>query len=346
MKDFIELNGKHYDARTGKVLPDPLRTRTAPTSTRQTPKQGRAVDSIKQPRAPQPSPTTGVRHKTERSKTLMRQAVKKPLPAKTPATPAPAVRRHPAPRLDVDPTRVSRAQKIHKSHLVSRFGQPAPLKAQTSALPVRPAPELRAAPILAEHHVSPLDAKLGQTPFQAALDKATSHTQPRIKKTTKRQHLSRRLRVSSKIINITAASLAALLIAGFIAYQNAPNLSMRLAAARAGMHGVLPDYQPAGFGLAGPIEYKRGQITLHYKSHSDERQFQVNQRISGWNSATLLENFVAADRHAYQTYEDNGKTIYIYGGDNATWVDGGVWYRIEGKSSLNNDQLLRLASSM
>lgn len=121
---------------------------------------------------------------------------------------------------------------------------------------------------------------------------------------------------------------------------------MRLAASRAGVPGTLPNYQPSGFGMSGPIQYKAGQITIHYKSRSDSRAFHINQRSSEWDSATLLDQFVATNRRSYQTYQDNGKTIYIYDNDNATWVDGGIWYQIEGNSSLNSDQLLRLAASM
>jgi hypothetical protein len=72
----------------------------------------------------------------------------------------------------------------------------------------------------------------------------------------------------------------------------------------------------------------------------------LSQRSSEWNSDALVQNFVATSRRAYQSYQDNGKTIYIYEGNNATWVDGGVWYQIEGNASLNSDQLLRIAKSL
>jgi hypothetical protein len=322
-KNFIELNGKRYDVLTGKVLSDQAAKHKA----------GRALDGVSKPSS------DAVRHKTERSRTLMRHAVKKPAPPTKTAS-APSVQRHSAPHLDIDPKRVSRAQKIHKSHLVSRFGHaPGGLKPQTSVLAVQPEPTL------SEHHPIPLEkTKPGR--FQEAIDKATSHTEPHHRPAGRRQRLARKMRVSSRVVNITAASLAVLLLAGFITYQNVPNLSMRIAATRAGVQGDLPGYEPAGFGLSGPIHYKRGQITFSYKSSSDQRKFQISQRNSGWDSATLLENYVAVNRRPYQTYQDSGKTIYIYEGDNATWVDGGIWYRIEGNSSLNNDQLLRLAASM
>ena len=278
----------------------------------------------------------------------MRHAVKKPAATKSATTPV-IKHQRPAPHLDIDPKRASRAKTVKRSSLVSRFGAPrravTPL---TTALPVQPEPSAPVVPILGEHH-KPVIAQKQSAHHQAmlkAIDNSASHNQPRAKKTTRRQHLSRKLRVSTRTINLAAGSLAAVLLVGFVAYQNVPNLSMRVATARAGVEGSLPGYRPSGFGLAGPIAYQQGQITLSYKSNSDERKFEVSQRASQWNSETLLENYVASGQKNYQTFQDGGKTIYIYDDDNATWVDGGVWYQIVGNSALSSDQLLRMAASM
>ena len=119
-----------------------------------------------------------------------------------------------------------------------------------------------------------------------------------------------------------------------------------LAATRAGLNASIPTYQPSGFSMAGPIEYEPGVVTLNFKSNSDERSFAVTQKNSSWNSETLLENFVFATKQPYQTFQANGRTIYIYEGNKATWVDGGVWFNIDGKANLNSDQLLRIADSL
>jgi len=122
---------------------------------------------------------------------------------------------------------------------------------------------------------------------------------------------------------------------------------MHVASARAGVHASLPSYQPAGFSFTGPIKYKPGQITISFKSNSDnQRNFSITQSASSWDSQTLLENYVTPTGQPYQTDEVSGKTIYIYGTSNATWVDGGIWYNVQGNSSLNSAQLLRLADSI
>jgi len=357
----IELNGKRYDARTGKMLPA-RETVTAGHANFVRPvvkQSGAALDGFtrrKTSTAHAKTTAHAVHKKTEKSKTLMRHAVKKPATAK-PKTPTPQVARRQAPRLDIDPKRASRAKVVKKSSLISRFGAPGrAVKSVAAVLPVRPEPSAPPLPILNEHHKPTIAQTHAEKKsarqeslrsFQKkAIDRSTSHTQPKTKKPTRRQRLSHKLRVSNRTVNIAAASLAAVLLVGFIVYQNVPNLSMRLAAARAGVEGTLPGYQPSGFGLAGPIKYQQGQITLSYTSHSDERKFQVSQKASQWNSETLLESYVATGQKTYQTFQDAGKTIYIYDDDNATWVDGGVWYQIEGNSALNSDQLLRIAASM
>jgi hypothetical protein len=120
---------------------------------------------------------------------------------------------------------------------------------------------------------------------------------------------------------------------------------MRVASARSGVHGSLPGYQPAGFGLNGAISYKPGQITVSYKSTSDNRSFQITQSVSSWNSDTLRDSYVATNHPSYQMVNPKGKTVYLYD-SNATWVDGGIWYRVEGDSQLNSDQLQNIANSL
>ena len=60
----------------------------------------------------------------------------------------------------------------------------------------------------------------------------------------------------------------------------------------------------------------------------------------------LLDNYVSVSNRDYQTKEEKGRTVYIYDDSNATWVDGGIWYQIEGDSSLSSDQLLNIVASM
>jgi hypothetical protein len=238
------------------------------------------------------------------------------------------------------PSHHTHAASVHKSPLISRFGRDIVTKPKTVA-------SAHAATVATTASAQSIAYPLSHAdPISKALASATSHEQPKLKKTRLKGRIARKLKVSQKLISGASFALGVLLIAGFFTYQNIPGLTMRLAAARSGVQGSLPSYQPAGFSLNGSIAYKPGQITINYKSNSDDRNFKISQSTSSWDSQSLLDNYVAVERRDYQTVQDKGKTVYIYEGNNATWVDGGIWYRVEGESSLNSDQLLHIAASL
>lgn len=336
----IELNGKRYDTQNGQLI----KSAVAPhkPSSQLTTSANTHIDGVQhKSRAAhtQSKVAAHVHHKTERSNTLMRGAVKKPALSGSNSHTASA---QPIHHSSLEAVRIQRAQEISKSTSISKFGAPSSvIRTVTKVLAVKE-PPINEPQAFSHHPPSPGIAN----PFAAAVEHATSHTLPKLKKPSLRTKTAQRLRVSTKIVNITASSLAVVLLTGFIAYQNIPNLSLRVAAARAGVRASLPDYQPSGFSLRGPIKANTGQITLNYHSNTDDRRFDVTQRNSGWDNQALITNHVALNQRSYQTFESLDKTIYMYGGNTATWVDKGVWYQIEGNSSLNSDQLLRIAASL
>lgn len=367
-QNVIELNGNRYDASTGRLLKDEHIAAQQPTRAHQ-PKQvsgGHAIDgvsrrkhAVNQSNKPIHQPAAAshsVHHKTSRSKTLMRKAVQKPTHSHH-TTPAQSVKKqshssakplqHTA--VGVDPQRIKRAEHVPKSSLISKFGSGhAGFIKRVASLEVRPAPKDN----MAVHSVSTaIDTDIGAesfgplAPFDLALSNANGHKQSRLKKPSIRQQAARKLRVSPKALNIAAGVFVTLFVGGLIAYRNIPQLAFKIASARAGIKATLPSYQPSGFSMAGPVQYSSGIVSLSYMSNSDDRNFRVVQKSSDWNSQTLLENFVAS-HEPYQTFQDRGRTIYIYDGSNATWVSGGIWYQIEGESNLNSDQLLRIVSGL
>lgn len=368
----IELNGQKYDAVTGKIIATSAATHPSAVTAKPTPqptkkaiaKAPKHLDGFtRRPGVakatktrPSAAPTHAVHHKTAKSQTLMRKAVTQPISTKIHAKIVPKHAVLEVPPVEVttnsglfggmQPGRALRASHISKNSLVSRFGT-SKATIQTAAIAVKPAPATAkttahspAAPATSRTH------KSSTNQFHAAIDNATSHEQPRARKQRYHHKVARKLRVSPRLVNFAGMAMVVLGISGFFAYQNLPELSMRVAAARSGLDASLPAYQPAGFKIAGPIEYEPGAVTLNYKSSTDERSFNVTQKNSSWNSETLLESYVSPTKEPYQTFQANGRTIYIYEGNKATWVDGGVWYNINGKANLNSDQLLRIAESL
>lgn len=364
-KNVIELNGKLYDSTSGAIVGSPSKGTSHPVVIK--PKHsGTVLDGfVKKPGAvkrppsvnqqkpvaakhPRPTPKSVAAHSRHRAKTLARKGLKKPALASPNHVHEPV---HTKDQIDNSP-RLSRAKLVPKSAKISRFGLVShhSFTKKTEPLHVAPAPRKPhhgARPSIDHHTEPPIPTNnqiLKEQLVSKAIEDGRSTELPH--KKTKKHRVSKKLGVSPKVVHFGVGTFAALLLIGFIAYQNATNISMRIAASRAGFNASIPTYQPAGFGLNGPIEYGPGQITLNFKSNSDQRNFHITQRVSNWNSDTLLSNFVTSNNKSYQTYQEKGRTIYIYDGSSATWVSGGVWYQIEGNSSLSSDQLIRLASSI
>ena len=120
---------------------------------------------------------------------------------------------------------------------------------------------------------------------------------------------------------------------------------MRVAATRAGISANYPNYQPDGYHFAGPITYQPGEVTIDFKSNTNDNGFAIKQKASNWDSQAVLDNYVNKQTGTYLTYQERGLTIYSFG-NRAAWVNGGLLYTIDGDAPLNSDQLLRIATSM
>lgn len=164
------------------------------------------------------------------------------------------------------------------------------------------------------------------------------HSTPPAKKSFLQKH--------TRGLSVASASLAVIMVAGYITYANLPNLSVRIASANAGVDATYPTYQPSGYSLNGPVAFDSGEVSMKFTANAGPQEFTVEQSKTNWDSSALLENLVKAQaKDDYSTYTDSGLTIYVYG-TNAAWVNGGVLHTIEGDAPLTNDQIRRIATSM
>lgn len=348
-QNFIEINGQRYDAVTGALMGNhgALKSVQKPVVDGFI-KRPKHATTIPVPRGGSLSPTSA-----QHAKTLMRSAVKKPttVAAKTAISSQksakPIQRAIVTPRTAAtSPYREHRAQQVKKSELVHKFGapqMPAESIKKIAPLEVRPAPA--SAPSIS---VAATQKEKTADLLDRALEAAQSHNEPFYNpKKPIHKRIAKKLGISGKVLAISTTVLAGLLIGSFYAYQNVPNLAMRVAAARAGFSAAMPGYSPSGFAFQGPVQYSAGQVIVSFRSNGDaSRNYKLTQQTSTWTSDTLLSNFVAVGGKEYQTYQDRGRTIYIYDGSNATWVNGGIWYQIEGNSDLTSAQLVRIAASL
>lgn len=351
----IEINGQLYDATTGAVLkrtptanaqPEPLATAsTSPPAV-----QPAASDPIRQSVKPAMS------RKPAPSSTLMRHAVKKP---------ATGLKRHlraqgaadllaspplggivvPTSVQRLDPKRLQDAQKIAKSRFVSRFS-PSSIGATTVSPATAPTPPQPNSSLPSRHlsaapaHLAPSHAKRPKTTadlLDRALQQANSHRELPPEQ-IRHGHAKRNTAIAGAVV-------LPVLLLGVVVTQNLSTVRLQMASAKAGFSAALPNYQPAGYSM-GQLNYSDGVVAAQFHSNSDNRRYTITQKRSSWDSASLRDSFVATTDGQYQTAQAGGRTIYLYGTGNATWVNNGIWYIIQSNGSLNDNQLIELAASL
>ncbi len=359
-QNFIEINDQRYDAQTGQLLssakdvqantnaiaksvhhnqPDHRPKKNAAPS-RQTNHHHKAtsqpIHDIQRPIHPVKP------HAPQTAVTLMRKAVSKPstapkrhLRAHHPAAQGqPPVRPAVIPKIPaaaVDISRLKHAQRTPQSKKVFRFKDtPRPVL----ELPVAPgSTSSRPLRQTSANETSPSQPKTTRDVLQIALKQADSHAAvPRPPR--------RKLRING----LTGVIAGVVILMGFILVQSIPSIQVRVASAKAGFNAGLPGYRPAGFSL-GDLSYSAGVVGLNFRSNSDNRSYSVTEKQSNWDSAGLRDTFVSP-KGDYQVVQAAGRTVYLYGANNATWINNGVWYQVHSDGVLSNRQLVSIANSL
>jgi hypothetical protein len=309
----ITINGTQYDAHTGMPI---QRAQAMPVSTEAAPASA----------PPKAHHSQSVHSVTQKSQTLNRRVVQKT--AKSPQQERPIIQKSPA---------------------ITKFA-PHPTGAKTQARtmsdigPVRHPIETKVQQQMQQGttNVAKPAPRPAQIIKQEAITEALANAPSHRTNHAKSEHVKKRPRT----LSIASVSLALLLLGGYFTYLNMPSLSVRVAAAQAGVDASYPEYRPDGYSLHGPIAYSQGEVTMKFAANAGPQNFTVNQAKSNWDSSAVLDNYVkdkAGDN--YITYNERGLTIYTFDG-NAAWVNGGILYTINGNAPLSSDQIRRIATSM
>ena len=351
-KNTIFINGQHYDAVTG--LPIEL---VKPPVTASIPAHAYKVISdfgpvyrnksvqksvLQHPVVNRPTAINKVHATPQRSQTLRREVVKRPVGTFESTTqryyrkPAPVAKSsaitrfasHPLPRI-VEPAVASVIPTKHKlidiqPAIVTKIHRAVAQKV-TAAHPVKtPAMSSRE---LKEYLIA---EKL------ASVDSS---------KKTPSTKLQKKILGQPRLTSIISACFALIVLGGYLTYLNMPNLSVRVAAAQSGVNARFPEYHPDGYHFNGPIAYAPGEVSMKFQSNGGPATYEIKQKISSWDSQAVLDNYVTKQSNTYLTYSEQGLTVYTYG-SHAAWVNGGVLYTLEGNAPLSNEQVLHIASSM
>lgn len=363
---IIEINGNRYDAVSGQLM-GAVRKAAAQVKS----PVGGVIDGLsRKPHLSRVSPvkvlsknaeeatpkrlqykTPTVRQRAQHSQTLMRGAVKRP--ALTNSGVVAGIRASKARTISVNPARAFHAKTIVKNAKVERFGKIMPSVSSTSRKVAGPklvsgVRSASPANISAKSVAVPLPSMITSASHQQlerlldhALINANSHQQTLRAKTKG----WRRIRCAPQWLSIGSALLVVLLVGGFFAWQNIPQLSMRVASTKAHVDASVPAYTPSGYSLAGPVKASDNKVTASYKAPGNS-SFAITQQASSWDSSSVAASAVPSNTQV-QTSQVNGTTVYIYGNQNdAKWVNHGVLFSIQDKANLSSDQILKIANSL
>ena len=253
----------------------------------------------------------------------------KPMASATPAAPAPVA-----------------APAVALQSPVSVPPVQAAIPSQTSAAPVAPtAISPSSAPTTAPSQPPVVPAAASSplaNPVQPAVSSVMDSTAAAAAQADKTSS-GKGLKASSVALSLVGL----LVIGGYIWQVNYPNLALKMAGSKAGISANFPGYVPSGWKLTGAVQSSPGSISYNIADSKTNKSIQISESKTNWDSQALAENYIAPKSDNYLALQSQGLTIYVYDGNQASWVNNGTWYRIEGSShGLSQDQIIKLATSL
>lgn len=146
---------------------------------------------------------------------------------------------------------------------------------------------------------------------------------------------------TASVLKIGAAVAVIGIMASVVWAQNSPKLAFHNAAAKAGIDASLPTYIPSSYHQTGPVSVNPGELTMAFTSPVSNA-IKIVQQQSSWDASSLRDNYISHQTENYLTVQGQGLTIYLYG-NQADWINHGVWYQINGIASLSREQVLKIA---
>ena len=379
----IFLNGRRYDALTGKLLgdiDDRLVLRQSPSLKLQGikhPHHMKTVDGfIKGVSAKKHSNQQTSHQKlstakkltdhkvaphanriTERSKTLMRDAVKKPDFTKVKAQQHAAkthfnraVVRSMAASAPARSTVVAHAKAIKNSEFAAKINE-----LTTPANPIIPNPQVIQTTVNSEVHLKNLDqlAKIDngldlESIFSEASLKLSDSHQPITRKEIRFYDvIADKLRISVKLLFILSVFLFVLIFGGLSSVIFSNNINIYWADSQTGIHAILPTYTPTGYQVQS-IKYATGKPTGTVDitfSNKGSGFYSVDEQTTTWDSQALVDKVVIpAVGNSFKTYQIGGRSVYIYE-QTAVWVDAGIYYILSNNAHITNNQITQIVNT-
>ncbi len=346
-KQVVQVNGKAYDAITGRRIDDVVAPKKP---VKHTPVAVPVVAPVKKPIAAKRQAARETNHvqahQPEHAITLMRHGVKRPEAGlKKQAHPQHELIhgdtqtitvRHTA--AAIDPARQQRAKQTERHDQVQHFQAPEPVKATLADVPVRRAPVDKPAiePPVAP---PPLPTNKPTDMFEQAIENANHY----VDVTARKIHLKKKAR--RHLLSMSAGTLALMLIAAFAVYQNTPGLQIKVAGIKAGVATATPNFTASGLAYNG-THADQSRLIIGLKNGA--ATYQLSEEATSWSGDEMIDHVSAIDARGnanYTTVQSDSTAVYRFGDQQATWIKDGVWYHLYGNQGISNDQLLSLVQN-
>ena len=157
--------------------------------------------------------------------------------------------------------------------------------------------------------------------------------------------IKKQRRFSRRTLSISGASIAVgVIIVAFIII-NLPALSTRIASASADITAQIPRYTPTSYTLQLPVAASEQVVTMTFRSRQSGATYTLQQSASTWDSQALRTVVERDASGRFLTTLDRGITLYTYG-NNASWVNKGMLYKIEASERLDSEVIMQIANSL
>ena len=239
----------------------------------------------------------------------------------------------------IDSERLARARTTSKSPLIIRHStaMPSSLAPTFAPLAVQPTPTAAPEPTNPTNDPDPVPSphQGNQVPdmFEQAIARANSFVDIRT------HAASYRRKARLHIVSMVGGSMALVIIAAFIAYQNSPALQLKIAAYRSGVSSVAPNLADAGFTYNG-AQAGDGKLMLGFKGPGG--LYQLTQENTNLSDADMIQSIGSTDASGTPTYQmvmAGNTMVYRFSNTNATWISDGKWYTLSADCPVTNQQV-------
>jgi len=290
-------------------------------------------------------------HVAQHSQTLRRDTVPTPGQSTHNTLRPSGVLQHKVPTLiqvkqsadSIDADRLVRAGGTPKSPLVARHATHTPGLFPTFApVAVQPTPNPTAPPVVpppvpSNDGVPPAPAPTPDNKptdiFEHALANANHFADIRAHKESYRK------KARTHVVSMVFGSLALIVVASFVAYQNSPTLQLKVASIKSGVNTHMPNFAAAGFTFNG-LRADSNQLIFGFKGNKGT--YELTQTNTNLNDASMIQAIAATNSNGtpiYQVLMAGNTMVYRFNNTNATWVSNGQWYTVSGNNALTNQQV-------